>query len=68
MTVTGSPQVERRLLNSEEVAVMLGVHPNYVRTLAREGRLRSVQFRKRGEHHFDRDYIERLIRGERDEP
>jgi excisionase family DNA binding protein len=63
LAVSG-PQVERRLLNSEEVAAMLGVHPNSVRKLAREGRLRSVQFRKRGEHHFDRDEVERLIRGE----
>jgi excisionase family DNA binding protein len=43
---------------------MLGVHRNTVLNLAREGRLRSVQFRTRGEHHFDRDEVERLIRGE----
>jgi excisionase family DNA binding protein len=58
-------QVQRRLLSSKEVATILGIRENYVRRLVAEGKLRSIQFRKRGDHHFDPDEVDRLIRGER---
>jgi excisionase family DNA binding protein len=63
-----TPTVSRRLLRASEVAKMLGIDPDYVRYLVKEGTLQSVRLGENGWHRFRIEDVERFLAGENTEP
>jgi excisionase family DNA binding protein len=53
-----------RLISAKEVAAILNTSPTRVRTLVRDGHLRSIRLGEEGWHRFDPREVERFLAGE----
>ncbi len=53
---------QAKLLRVSEVTKMLGISDQQVRAYRKKGLIRSVQFMDKGDHHYLREDIEKLLR------
>ena len=66
MSVSETPGLLKRMLTIREAAMLLGVHPNTLRTWSTQGRLRCYRFSTRGDRRFRWEDLEAFITSHQD--